>query len=167
MFRPSVARQALKAINTSARPSAFTSSTSCLRSLFFRPLSSSVPRTKDDKNPKNDFLESATTKAPKGASGEQEGKYARTDEDIVIPYPDDAHMPPQPIVQGRGGMHFKRTLAQFSLENKVTVVTGGARGLGLVMAQAIVASGSDIAIVDLNSMFLICDRLSRRAMANI
>lgn len=69
----------------------------------------------------------------------------------MIPYPDDAHMPRQYTVQGRGGMHFKRTLAQFSLEDKVTVVTGGARGLGLVMAQALVASGSDIAIVDLNS----------------
>ncbi|OJJ83041.1 putative D-arabinitol dehydrogenase ArbD [Aspergillus glaucus CBS 516.65] len=151
MFRPTIARQALKALKTSARPSAFAASSSSLRSSFVRPLSSSIPRTKDNKkDPKNGFLESATTKAPQGASGEQEGKYARTDEDIVIPYPDDAHMPAQPIVQGRGGMHFKRTLAQFSLENKVTVVTGGARGLGLVMAQAIVASGSDIAIVDLN-----------------
>lgn len=61
-------------------------------------------------------------------------------------------MPAQPVVQGRGGMHFKRTLAQFSLENKVSMVTGGARGLGLVMAQGLVASGSDLAIVDLNSM---------------
>lgn len=155
MFRPTIARQALKALKTPARPSAFAASSSSLRSSFVRPLSSSIPRTKDNKkDPKNGFLESATTKAPQGASGEQEGKYARTDEDIVIPYPDDAHMPAQPIVQGRGGMHFKRTLAQFSLENKVTVVTGGARGLGLVMAQAIVASGSDIAIVDLNSMFM-------------
>lgn len=155
MFRPSITRQAIKALNTSTRPSVFASSSSSLRLTFVRLLSSSIPRTKDNKkDPKNGFLESATTKARQGASGEQEGKYARTDEDIVIPYPDDAHMPAQPIVQGRGGMHFKRTLAQFSLENKVTVVTGGARGLGLVMAQAIVASGSDIAIVDLNSMFM-------------
>lgn len=167
MFRPTIVRQALNALNASARPSAFAASSSSLRPSFVRLLSSSVPRTKDNKkDPKNGFLESATTKAPQGASGEQEGKYARTDEDIVIPYPDDAHMPAQPIVQGRGGMHFKRTLAQFSLENKVTVVTGGARGLGLVMAQAIVASGSDIAIVDLNSMFLTIDGYLRRAMAN-
>lgn len=62
-------------------------------------------------------------------------------------------MPRTPIVQGRGGMHFKRTLAQFSLENKVSLVTGGARGLGLVMSQALVASGSDLAIVDLNRTF--------------
>jgi hypothetical protein len=62
-------------------------------------------------------------------------------------------MPAQPVAQGRGGMHFKRTLAQFSLEKKVSLVTGGARGLGLVMAQGLVASGSDLAIVDLNSMY--------------
>jgi NAD(P)-dependent dehydrogenase (short-subunit alcohol dehydrogenase family) len=52
-------------------------------------------------------------------------------------------------------MHFKRTLASFSLENKVSVVTGGARGLGLVMGQALVASGSDLAIVDLNSTYYV------------
>lgn len=71
-------------------------------------------------------------------------------------------------VQGRGGFHFRRTLATFSLEgtqsripdrgvptNDVSgrsgVVTGGARGLGLVMSQALVISGADVAIVDLNS----------------
>ncbi|EEP78885.1 hypothetical protein UREG_03731 [Uncinocarpus reesii 1704] len=59
-------------------------------------------------------------------------------------------MPPTPVVQGRGGRHFKRTLASYSLEDRVSVVTGGARGLGLVMGQALVASGSDLAIVDLN-----------------
>ncbi|KAE8420054.1 hypothetical protein BDV36DRAFT_281830 [Aspergillus pseudocaelatus] len=47
------------------------------------------------------------------------------------------------------GIQHKRTLAQFSLENTVTVVTGGAQGLGLVMTQALVASGSNVAIVDL------------------
>jgi D-arabinitol 2-dehydrogenase len=31
------------------------------------------------------------------------------------------------------------------------VVTGGARGLGLVMGQALINSGADLAIVDLNS----------------
>lgn len=54
-------------------------------------------------------------------------------------------------MQGRGGLHFKRTLASFSLEGRVGVVTGGARGLGLVMSQAMVISGADVAIVDLNS----------------
>ncbi|KAE8168673.1 hypothetical protein BDV40DRAFT_284077 [Aspergillus tamarii] len=51
--------------------------------------------------------------------------------------------------QSLKGIQQKRTLAQFSLENTVTVVTGGAQGLGLVMTQALVASGSNVAIVDL------------------
>ena len=155
MFRPTFLRQAVRALNTTTRP---TLTASSRPSSLSRPFSSSIPHAKsnDDKknpkkDPKKDPIESATTRAPEGASGEHEGRFARTDEDIVIPYPDDAHMPRQYTVQGRGGMHFKRTLAQFSLEDKVTVVTGGARGLGLVMAQALVASGSDIAIVDLNS----------------
>jgi len=49
-------------------------------------------------------------------------------------------------------MHFKRTLPSFSLEDRVAMVTGGARGLGLVMTQALVNSGADVAIIDLNSM---------------
>lgn len=59
-------------------------------------------------------------------------------------------MPRSRPVQGRGGAHSKRTLASFSLEGKTAVVTGGARGLGLVMAQALVISGADLAIVDMN-----------------
>ncbi|KAK2748913.1 hypothetical protein FQN57_007196 [Myotisia sp. PD_48] len=83
-------------------------------------------------------------------NGNQAGGYARTDETITVEYPEPADLPQTPIVQGRGGRHFKRTLAQFSLEGRVSVITGGARGLGLVMGQALVASGSDLAIVDLN-----------------
>lgn len=77
--------------------------------------------------------------------------YSQTDENVQIPYPDESQMPHSPTIKG---MRFKRTLNQFSLENKVTIVTGGARGLGLVMSQAIITSGSDLAIVDLNSMSL-------------
>ncbi len=62
-------------------------------------------------------------------------------------------MPRSAPVQGRGSIHFKRTLASFSLEGRSGVVTGGARGLGLVMSQALVISGADVAIVDLNSEF--------------
>jgi hypothetical protein len=39
----------------------------------------------------------------------------------------------------------------FSLIGKLVLLTGAARGLGLVMGQAIVASGADLAMVDLNS----------------
>lgn len=107
-------------------------------------------RAKNDDPKKKDPID-LTTKAPKSSTTDHDGKYARTDESLKIEYPEDHEVPHTPIVRGRGGIHFKRTLAQFSLENKVSVVTGGARGLGLVMAQALVASGSDIAIVDLNS----------------
>jgi NAD(P)-dependent dehydrogenase (short-subunit alcohol dehydrogenase family) len=148
MFRPTVARQAVKALNKTARPAALVAPAS---RTTFRGLSSTAPRANDESDKaKKDPLLAATDKAPKGALGEQEGRFARTDESLQIEYPDDEHMPRTPVVQGRGGMHFKRTLAQFSLENKVSLVTGGARGLGLVMSQALVASGSDLAIVDLN-----------------
>lgn len=159
MFRPFIVRQAYRATNLAVRSSALAPST---RSSFVQPrpfvftgprFKSDDNKKKDDENdPTKDPVEAATMRAPEGASGQQEGQFARTDKEIVIPYPDDAYQPQQYTVQGRGGIHFKRTLAQFSLEEKVTVVTGGARGLGLVMAQALVASGSDVAIVDLNSV---------------
>lgn len=78
------------------------------------------------------------------------GGFARTDESITVEYPEDGELPPSVPVQGRGGQHMKRTLASFSLEGKVGVVTGGARGLGLVMGQGMVISGANLAIVDLN-----------------
>jgi len=148
MFKP-IARNAIRALN--ARP-AFAVTRPAPS--FTRPLSftASLNKNKSD-DPAKDPILSATTKAPEGASGEHEGQFARTDESVHIEYPPDSEMPAQPVAQGRGGMHFKRTLAQFSLEKKVSLVTGGARGLGLVMAQGLVASGSDLAIVDLNSMF--------------
>lgn len=60
-------------------------------------------------------------------------------------------MPRSTPIQLRGGPHFRPTLASLSLEGRVGVVTGGARGLGLVMAQALLISGADVALVDLNS----------------
>ncbi|KAJ5263483.1 D-arabinitol dehydrogenase ArbD [Penicillium angulare] len=119
-----------------------------------RNLSSTSILTSRENNNNDNYDDphlAATTRAPKDASASaNEGRFARTDENVQISYPSDSEMPAQPVVQGRGGMHFKRTLASFSLENKVSLVTGGARGLGLVMAQGLVASGSDLAIVDLN-----------------
>jgi hypothetical protein len=151
MVQPTVARS-IRALAT--RPAALSAVSRLALSSSLRPLSYTAIRANKKDDPKKDPLLAATTKAPEGASGEHEGRFARTDESVQIPYPPDSEMPAQPIVQGRGGMHFKRTLAQFSLENKVSMVTGGARGLGLVMAQGLVASGSDLAIVDLNSMLL-------------
>lgn len=41
----------------------------------------------------------------------------------------------------------------FSLEGRVVIITGGARGLGLVMGQGVIHAGADLAIVDLNCTF--------------
>lgn len=144
MFKP-IARHATRSL--CYRSLAATQASRLTRRLSF---SASLSKKID---PAKDPILAATTKAPTGASGEHEGQFARTDESVHIEYPPDSEMPAQPVAQGRGGMHFKRTLAQFSLEKKVSIVTGGARGLGLVMAQALVASGSDLAIIDLNSTF--------------
>lgn len=92
------------------------------------------------------LTESATTKKPGSP-----GSFARTDENITVEYPEEGELPSSTPVQGRGGLHMKRTLASFSLEGKVGVVTGGARGLGLVMGQGMVISGANLAIVDMNS----------------
>ncbi|KAK6594593.1 short chain dehydrogenase [Botrytis cinerea] len=69
-----------------------------------------------------------------------EGSFARTDSSVHVEYPEEHELPSSKPVQGRGGLHFKRTLASFSLEGRVGVVTGGARGLGLVMSQAMVTA---------------------------
>lgn len=156
MLRPTVACQAVKAINHTNRPAGLTVASRVLAiGPPLRPLSFTVPRSKDSngdpKKDQNDPFLAATTKGPEGAEGEHEGRFARTDKEVKIEYPDDENMPRSPVAQGRGGVHLKRTLAQFSLENKVSLITGGARGLGLIMAQALVTSGSGIAIVDLNS----------------
>ncbi|KAF6844505.1 D-arabinitol 2-dehydrogenase [Colletotrichum musicola] len=79
------------------------------------------------------------------------GQYSRTDPEVTVEYPEDHELPSSQPVRGHGGGIGKPTLASFSLEGRVGVVTGGARGLGLVMGQGMVYSGSDLAIVDLNS----------------
>ncbi|KDN71449.1 putative short chain dehydrogenase [Colletotrichum sublineola] len=80
------------------------------------------------------------------------GQYSRTDPDVMVEYPEDHELPSSKPVRGHGGGIGKPTLASFSLEGNVGVVTGGARGLGLVMGQGMVYSGSDLAIVDLNTL---------------
>jgi hypothetical protein len=89
--------------------------------------------------------------------GLQGGSFARTDSTVQVEYPKVGKPPPSGAVQRRGGRHFKRTLPSFSLEGRVGVVTGGARGFELVMSQALVISGANIAIVDLNSLFQFAD----------
>ena len=86
-----------------------------------------------------------------GHNDEHQGTFSRTDKEVVIEHPPEEEFPRSVPYQGRGGVHNRRTLAAFSLEDRVGVVTGGARGLGLIMAQALVISGADVALVDLNS----------------
>jgi hypothetical protein len=81
---------------------------------------------------------------------EKAGSYSRTSPDVTVRYPEDEELrPARPVSLATGGV--KPTLSSFSLEGRVGVVTGGARGLGLVMGQGMVYSGMDLAIVDLNS----------------
>lgn len=80
------------------------------------------------------------------------GNYARTDSDIEVEHPAEHELPSSRPVLGTGGQFVKPTLPSFSLDGRVGVVTGGARGLGLVMAQGMVFSGADVALVDMNSV---------------
>jgi D-arabinitol 2-dehydrogenase len=82
-----------------------------------------------------------------------QGTLARTDSSVQVGHPPENELPKSRLVQGRGGLHYQRTLSSFSLEGKVGVVTGGARGLGLMMSQALIISGADLAIVDLDSKY--------------
>ena len=90
-----------------------------------------------------------------GHNDENQGTMARTDKQVQIEHPKEENYPSSKPFQGSGGKHLLRTLAGFSLEGRVAIITGGARGLGLVMAQALVISGADVALVDLNSILSI------------
>ena len=110
---------------------------------IFRPITTTTKLHKDDHR--------SLPKSVNTSDRSHEGQFSRTDNKVSIEYPAEEEMPRSAPVQGRGSIHFKRTLASFSLEGRSGVVTGGARGLGLVMSQALVISGADVAIVDLNS----------------
>ncbi len=81
-----------------------------------------------------------------------EGSYSRTDSTVQVEHSSKKDLPKREPVEGRGGLHYKKTYSSFSLEGKVGVVTGGARGLGLMMSQALINNGADLAIVDLDGM---------------
>lgn len=144
MFKSRLIRQVARA-SVQAPRAAFRTTQPAVAS---RPFSSAPCRF--DKEPPRDDVDAATTSGEPGESGDHEGQYARTQDNIRVEYPKENDLPRSQPLQGRGGSHFKRTLASFSLEGRVAVVTGGARGLGLVMAQALVTSGADVAIVDMN-----------------
>lgn len=115
-----------------------------------KPLSTSAP-------PRKTRATTTTTKTStaKTASKAKPAAAASTDSSIAIPHPDSSAVPPSgPPVVSNSSAHGLPTLATFSLQGRVGVVTGGARGLGLVMGQGMVVSGADLAIVDLNSEFI-------------
>lgn len=85
------------------------------------------------------------------ARQDKPGSHSRTDPGVEVEYPEDHELPSSKPVVGTGGQYVKPTLASFSLDKNVGIVTGGARGLGLVIGQGMVFSGSNLAIVDLNS----------------
>ena len=82
------------------------------------------------------------------------GSYARISPDIEHQHPEEHELPSSEPVTGIDGQYVKPTLAGFSLDGNVGVVTGGARGLGLVIGQGMVFSGSDLALVDMNSKLM-------------
>lgn len=90
------------------------------------------------------------------AEDPERAPFARTLDEVIVPYPEDSSRHPRDDVGhnttgGRVGRHTQRTLASFSMEGKVCVVTGAARGLGNLIARTFVESGANsIAIVDLN-----------------
>ena len=147
MLRPQLLRQAMRALSSKTPRSSFRATQPAVSTV--RNFSRTPYRF--DKEPSRGGIDAATTAGEPGESGDHEGQYARTDKSVRVEYPEEEDLPSSRPVQGRGGFHFKRTLASFSLEDRVGVITGGARGLGLVMSQALVASGADVAIVDLNS----------------
>lgn len=142
MFKTGLLRQVSRASTTAVRPP----TAALLTRQPTRGLRITPRNNEDDKDKHDEY-----STAGKPGAFEHEGQFSRTDKTIRVEYPEEEDLPSSAPVQGRGGHHFKRTLATFSLEGRSTIVTGGARGLGLVMSQAAVVSGSDVAIVDLNS----------------
>lgn len=150
MFRTTILRQATRASAAAARrPATFTAASIANSSVrAFSRVSPKFEKVSQD-DPKDETRHDKFTTATTEETG-HEGSASRTDDTIRYEHPDDeSELPSSKPVQGRG--KDLRTLASFSLEDKVGVVTGGARGLGLVMSQAMIVSGADVAIVDMNS----------------
>ena len=153
MFKSTLLRQVSRASATATRPPTLKQA---VTPLTIRTFTSSPSRFDKPSSDDPEGIHDEYTTAGKLGALEHEGQHSRTDNRIRVEYPEEEDLPSSKPVQGRGGFHFKRTLATFSLEDRVGVVTGGARGLGLVMSQALVVSGADVAIVDLNSTFTHC-----------
>ncbi|KAK4050326.1 hypothetical protein OIO90_005119 [Microbotryomycetes sp. JL221] len=88
---------------------------------------------------------------------EGEPSHAAIDETIVHEYPDEKEFDETDLGHSTDGPdvpvgpHTQRTLASFSMQGKVCVVTGAARGLGNLMARTFAESGSNaVVIMDLD-----------------
>ncbi|KAL9130633.1 MAG: hypothetical protein Q9217_001247 [Psora testacea] len=116
----------------------------------FKPIYTVRPITCSTKLYKEDKRTPRVAEKALESHDDHHGSFSRTDNTVQFEYPEEDDHPKDEPYQGRGGIHFKRTLASFTLDGKVAVVTGGARGLGLVMSQACLLSGANVALVDLN-----------------
>ncbi|KAJ5930904.1 hypothetical protein N7466_006397 [Penicillium verhagenii] len=157
MFGPRLSHLSIQALKLSSRPNGLhLLSTSRIvavnssSSYYTHQSSPPAQYFSSSHGPRSNSRNIKWTDSTENSPTEDDEGIARINENISIEYPDQSEVPRTPVIQGRGGMHFKRTLAQFSLEDRVTVVTGGASGIGLAMSQAIIASGSHVAIVDMN-----------------
>ena len=118
MFKTSVLRQATRAVRTN-RPATTSFVKSAAPALSERSFHSTSLRRKDD----------AERNVESEENSQHAGTFSRTDNTIQVQYPPEEELPSSKPVQGRGGYHFKRTLASFSLEGNVGLVTGGALSL--------------------------------------
>ncbi|KAG7133013.1 hypothetical protein HYQ45_008714 [Verticillium longisporum] len=121
MFRPVGNRLAARALRTRTQTAAFSSSSSSATA----PL---LARQAQQSRNQSQQRRSLRVGAP---LADKPGSYSRTDPEVTVEYPEDHELPSSKVVRGHGGGFAKPTLASFSLEDRVTVITGGARGLGL------------------------------------
>ncbi|KAL2023544.1 hypothetical protein VTK56DRAFT_2152 [Thermocarpiscus australiensis] len=153
--QPTRTARALGALSASPNPARLPARDPlpCVARFHSAPAARRQEASNNNNNNNNNNTQSATgrTETDKDIASVA-GSYARTDDSITVEYPPDEQLPASKPVTGTGraGPHVFPTLAAFSLQGKVGVVTGGARGLGLVMGQGMVISGADLALVDLN-----------------
>ncbi|EAL22045.1 hypothetical protein CNBC1830 [Cryptococcus deneoformans B-3501A] len=131
---------------------------SFIRSSLFKATANPIRRSAFATTPLRAFTRSALVSNNKKDDGyeehrvEIEPKIAAVDESFTFEHPEkwvDKH-PGHDMQRGDFGRHTKRTLASFSMDGKVCLVTGAARGLGNMMARTFVESGANaIVLVDL------------------
>ncbi|RFU23847.1 Gluconate 5-dehydrogenase, partial [Scytalidium lignicola] len=75
---------------------------------------------------------------------------------------------PNPLNEGTSPVGLAKRLPEFSLADKVVIVSGGARGLGLVQAEALLEAGATVHVIDrLDEPSPDFDRVSSRAVSDL